>query len=93
MQLYSDQELLHELNSISGWVIDNGSIKKDFVFKNFKEALGFVVQVGIISEILDHHAEIWNVYNKVVLKLNTHSANAITSKDIDMAKQINTIIP
>jgi 4a-hydroxytetrahydrobiopterin dehydratase len=48
--------------------------------------------VGILAEKADHHPVIHNVYNQVSLRLNTHSAGAITNKDTEMALQINAIL-
>ncbi|EMY69332.1 4a-hydroxytetrahydrobiopterin dehydratase [Leptospira vanthielii] len=52
-------------------------------FKDFKEAFGFITKLALVSESLDHHAEIWNVYNKVQLKLFTHESNSLTTRDRD----------
>jgi 4a-hydroxytetrahydrobiopterin dehydratase len=89
MKIYTLQELQHILQTIPEWVIVNEAIERTFLFTDFKQALGFIVQVGVLAEQADHHPEIMNVYNKVVIRLNTHSANAITSKDIDLATKIN----
>ena len=45
----------------------------------------------MLAEEADHHPEIYNVYNKVTLRLNTHSANGITDKDLNLAEKINLI--
>ena len=44
----------------------------------------------MLAEEAYHHPEIYNAYNKVTLRLNTHSANGMTDKDFDLAKKINT---
>ncbi len=91
MKIYTLQELQHILQTIPDWAIVNAAIERTFLFADFKQALGFIVQVGVLAEQADHHPEILNVYNKVVIRLNTHSANAITSKDIDLATNINAL--
>lgn len=40
----------------------------------------------------NHHAEIWNVYNKVKLTLTTHDADGLTTKDIDFAKYCEKLL-
>lgn len=91
MKIYTTNEVTQELLHLSHWQFNKDAIEKTFLFGDFKQALGFIVQVGILAEKADHHPEIINVYNKVILRLNTHSANAITSKDILLAKAIETI--
>lgn len=52
----------------SGWEIDQtgrDAIKKEFLFKNFNEAFGFMARVALQAEKMDHHPEWFNVYNKV----------------------------
>ena len=48
-------------------------------------------KVAIISEKHNHHAEIFNVYNKVSLRFNTHDAGGITDKDFKIALDINKL--
>lgn len=59
--------------------------KKSFVyekeFPNFREAFAFLTKVALISEKLDHHAEIWNVYNRVRLVWNTHEIQSLSDRD------------
>ncbi len=92
MKIYTLQELQLILQTIPEWSVVNAAIERKFQFEGFKQALGFIVQVGVIAEQDNHHPEIINVYNKVVIRLNTHSANAITSKDVDLATKIDAMI-
>jgi 4a-hydroxytetrahydrobiopterin dehydratase len=92
MEKYSLDEIQDKLSSLPGWTIVDEAIEKKFEFRDFKEALGFIVQVGILAEQADHHPELLNIYNKVTIRLNTHSANSITSKDFDLAEKIDRVI-
>lgn len=61
-------------------------------FPDFSKALAFVVQVGILSEKMDHHPKIVLEYGSVQIELCTHSAgNQITQKDKELARQIDLI--
>jgi 4a-hydroxytetrahydrobiopterin dehydratase len=76
-----------------GWAEKDNFLEKEFIFKNFKQAFGFLQQVAFVSEKANHHPTIINTYNKVVLQLNTHDAgNTITEKDYDLAKKIDGIV-
>ena len=50
-----------------------------------------MTQVAIAAEVMDHHPEWLNVYNKVEINLVTHSEDGITMLDIDLANQIEII--
>ncbi len=88
MTVYSNEEIAEKLKEFQNWNLQHGAIEKDFVLKNFSEALAFIVQIGIEAEKMDHHPEIYNVYNKVKIRLNTHSAKGITDLDFKLAKKI-----
>ncbi len=80
------------MSNISGWVEENNSLNKDFVFKNFIEAFAFMTSVAIVSEKMNHHPVWSNVYNKVTIKLTTHDAgNVVTELDRELARKINKI--
>ncbi len=74
------------------WTKKDNSLKKTFKFKNFNEAFGFMTRVALIAEKMDHHPHWINVYNRVEITLNTHSAgDIVTEKDRKLAKEIDKI--
>ncbi|KAL4135930.1 hypothetical protein QTP88_007508 [Uroleucon formosanum] len=81
------EELLQPLFS-NQWslVKDRDAIYKEFLFSNFIEAFGFMTQVALKSEKMDHHPEWFNVYNKVQVTLSTHDVNGLSSNDVNLAK-------
>lgn len=91
METYNSQQIEENLKSLSGWSYINQAIEKQYKFKDFKQALAFIVHVGLYAEQADHHPEIFNVYNKVTLRLNTHSVRGITEKDFALAEKIDSV--
>jgi 4a-hydroxytetrahydrobiopterin dehydratase len=81
-------ELDAQLKLLTGW-----SIQKQFQFKDFIGAFGFMASMALVSEGGGHHPEWFNVYNKVIVDLTTHDAGGITIKDIHWAKTANTLMP
>ncbi len=49
------------------------------------------MQVGLLAEKMNHHPELFNVYNKVTIRLTTHDAGGVTDKDLDLAKSIEKL--
>ena len=88
MPKLSDTELQAALASLPGWTVEAGNITREFKFKDFVGALGFIAQVGALQEQMDHHATITNTYGDVKLALSTHSEGGITEKDIELAKKV-----
>lgn len=75
------------------WKEENNELVKEFEFKNFVEAFGFMTQVAILAEKANHHPWWSNVYNQVSIRLTTHDAgNTITQKDKDLAKAIDLLL-
>ncbi|MGH7126629.1 MAG: 4a-hydroxytetrahydrobiopterin dehydratase [Stellaceae bacterium] len=83
---------LHEIN---GWteVEDRDAIRKSYHFGDFSEAWGFLSRVALIAEKMDHHPEIFNVYNRVEMILSTHDAGGVSERDIRLARAIDEIAP
>ncbi|XP_072767682.1 probable pterin-4-alpha-carbinolamine dehydratase [Anoplolepis gracilipes] len=77
----------------SGWTVqsDRDAIYKEFVFKNFNEAFGFMTRVALQAEKMDHHPEWFNVYNKVNITLSSHDVNGLSQRDVKLATFINKV--
>lgn len=60
-------------------------MKSSFKFKDFRQAFFFMQLVSSVADVLDHHPEWFNVYNKVDVLLSTHTENGITWKDMVLA--------
>ncbi len=92
-QPLSENDIQQALSSLKGWEFGDDKIKKEIEFKDFSEALGFIVRVGLEAEKQVHHPEIFNVYNTVKIQLSTHDAgDKVTQKDIDLAKAIESVL-
>lgn len=91
MSNYTQEKIESELLFLDKWQYVAHAIEKKFVFLNFPQALGFIVQVGLLAEKQQHHPELFNVHNKVTLRLNTHDSGGVTQKDFDLAHAIDGI--
>ena len=89
---YSKSEIEAGLSDLKDWTIFNNSLSREITFKNFVQAFGFITQVALEAEKLDHHPEWKNVYNKVSINLTTHDAGGLTELDFKLAKKINKIL-
>jgi 4a-hydroxytetrahydrobiopterin dehydratase len=78
----------------NGWTETTGrnAIEKKFQFNNFNEAWGFMSQVALVAESMNHHPEWSNVYNKVDVVLSTHDCNGISVKDVKLAKFMDSLV-
>ncbi len=87
----SDAEVKERLTRTKGWSLVNGKLHREFQCKDFVDAFGNMTRVALVAQAMNHHPEWFNVWNKVVIDLNTHSVNAISDYDFTLAEKINEI--
>ena len=74
------------------WIEKDNSLQKTFSFKTFGDAMAWMIKASYIIEKMDHHPEWTNVYNKVSVKLQTHSeGNQVTGKDRELARALDEL--
>ncbi len=89
----TDQEVSEAISSeLRDWSLDGIKIKKEWRFKNFIQAFGFITKIALISESMNHHPDLRNVYSQVTVELTTHDLEGISQKDIDLAKAIDNLL-
>lgn len=91
--LLDDAALRQALATLPGWhcAADGKTITRQLKFANFRAAFGFMTEVAIEAEKLDHHPEWSNVYRTVDIRLTTHDAGGLTALDIELASRIDAI--
>lgn len=89
--LLNEEQLEKALKSLSNWKKDGEFICRDFEFRNFCEAFGFMTAVALEAEKQDHHPDWQNVYNRLKIRLSTHDAHGLTQKDIQLAETIDQL--
>lgn len=91
MKRLADDQVREELKNLPGWTLENGKLHKEFVFRDFVQAFGFMTKAALYAEKMNHHPEWFNVYNKLRVDLMTHDAGGITTNDIALAKAFESI--
>lgn len=82
------------LKDIPGWqIVRDGThrLRRQFKFKDFKEALVFVNKVGEIAEAEQHHPDICFTWGKVQIDLFTHAVGGLSENDFILASKINKL--
>ncbi len=51
-----------------------------------------MTQVALLAEKADHHPEWSNVYNRVDIVLTTHDAGGLSTRDVELAGQIDDLV-
>lgn len=85
--------LLNEKADDNKWTVVKGKLHKEFKFKSFIRAFGWMTQMAIWAEKLKHHPEWFNVYNKVRVDLITHDVSGISELDFELASKMELFRP
>jgi 4a-hydroxytetrahydrobiopterin dehydratase len=88
----SPDEVARFVASLDGWELDGASLRRQLVFDSFVEAFGFMAQVALIAERLDHHPNWSNVYNRVDIAVTTHDAGGLTALDFDFVRRVDAVL-
>lgn len=88
----TNDKIEEALQHLPGWKLAGNALEKTYVMRDFSEALGFIVRIGVEAERLNHHPELTNVWSRVVLRLNTHDAGGrVTARDVALAEAIEKV--
>ena len=87
----TDEEIDAHLSKVAGWQLVNGKLHREFRFKDFVSAFGFMTSLALVAEAKNHHPEWFNVYGRVVIDLNTHDIGGISELDFELAASANAL--
>ena len=75
--------------NLPGWTGGDDFITRVFKFDTFAAAFGWMSQIAIEAEKMNHHPEWYNVYNRVDVTLTTHDKGGVTELDVKLANLMN----
>jgi 4a-hydroxytetrahydrobiopterin dehydratase len=73
-------------------VAGRDALCREFRFKDFSAAWGFMARVALLAEAQDHHPEWSNVWNRVEIVLSTHDAGGLSARDVRLARAIDALL-
>lgn len=88
-RICTGSEIEEGLKSLEGWELRDGRLRKQYTFRTFLRAIAFVNSVSYLAESHGHHPDITINYNKVTLRIITHSEKALTDRDFALAGDID----
>ncbi|MCS7188958.1 MAG: 4a-hydroxytetrahydrobiopterin dehydratase [Bacteroidia bacterium] len=91
MVAYTLEEIRQRLTFYPEWQYVQGGLTREYEFGDFLEAWGFLTQVALLAERHNHHPEMHNVYNRVLLRWSTHEAGGVTERDFTMIEEVDRI--
>ena len=89
--LLSGPEIEAALARLPGWRLRDGKLHREYRFRDFVHAFGFMATAAVAIEARNHHPEWCNCWNRVTVDLTTHDAGGITSRDVDLAVLLESL--
>lgn len=86
----SRSQISERILKLDRWRLNRGRLHKEYEFDDFPSAISFITRIAPLAEKLDHHPDIFNSYNKVVIELHTHEVKGLTEKDFELASMIDS---
>lgn len=85
-------ELRKRYGQLHGWTLANEHhLEKEFRFKDFRDALGFVNRLGEAAEEAGHHPDLFLTWGRVKVTLWTHSVGGLTEGDFALAERADQV--
>ena len=73
------------------WTREGDELVKQVTRSDFVDAVRFVDALVPVAEEANHHPDVAISWNKVTLRLSTHSAGGLTQLDLDLAAKIDRL--
>ena len=78
-------EAEQRIKGLIGWTLEGDTIRKQYTFRDFLEAIAFINCLAPKAQAADHHPDILINYKRVTLTYSTHSEGGLTVKDFEGA--------
>ena len=74
-----------------GWNEVRGALQRGYRLRDFAEAMAFANRLAAAAEEANHHPDIAISWNTVTVRWRTHSRQAITPRDVEMARRTDEL--
>ncbi|MDP6193559.1 MAG: 4a-hydroxytetrahydrobiopterin dehydratase [Prochlorococcus sp.] len=91
--LLTPEEISLLADQLPGWTVLGSKLQRQWKFKNFVDAFGFMSRVALLAESMHHHPDWSNVYSRVTIELTTHDLGGLSDQDVQLAQEINLLQP
>lgn len=91
----NDEEIVALKPQVPEWQVAEAEgvkrIRREYKFKDFREALDFTVRVGELAEREGHHPDLHLAWGKVVVETWTHKIHGLHHNDFVLAAKVDEL--
>ena len=92
MDTLNQEQIEAALGELTDWGFDGEALTRTLRFADFVHSIGFVEHLAEVAEERRHHPDIDIRYNKVTLRLSSHDAGGVTTRDVELAEAIQHLV-
>lgn len=86
-----DAAIAQALATLPGWSREGDMLVRTFDRHTFDGAVAFVNAIAPLANRADHHPDLDIRYRHVTVRLTTHDANGLTTRDVNLAREISAL--
>ena len=92
LKALSPTEAAAHLTDLPGWTIVDGMLTKRYETNGWPFTMLVVGAIAFLAESADHHPDLIVTWPSVTVKLSTHDAGGLTTRDFDLARKIDETV-
>ena len=92
LQPLSATEISAHLADLRGWAVVDGMLTKEYATNGWPFTMLVVGAIAFLAESADHHPDLIVTWPKVTVKLSTHDAGGLTTRDFALAQKIDETV-
>ena len=85
------EEIERQLRDLPGWRAEGGRLRRTVEAPDFRTVIRMVDDIAEVAEQMDHHPDFAVHWRTLDLTLWTHTADAITQLDVELAHRVEEI--
>lgn len=90
--VYAGEQLSKQLATLPAWQGENGWLLREYVTDGWRSTMLAVNAIAFLAEAANHHPDLEVHWNRIVVRLQTHSAGGVTDKDLQLATKIESTV-
>jgi len=93
MTLLSEAEIEERLRGLPEWARDGDAIRRVYECGDFVGSTNLVADIVDPAESMGHHPDLEISWDKVTVRVSTHSEGGLTEADFELAQEIDARYP
>jgi 4a-hydroxytetrahydrobiopterin dehydratase len=93
VQRLSPDEIAALPAALPAWAVLPDRLRRQWRFRDFSEAFGFMTRVALAAETINHHPTWSNAWNRLTIELTTDDCGGLSPLDLELARRIDSLSP